>query len=81
MKYGNFVELIFSILVAILDSSGVIVSEKFCLNNNIHIGDYITIESQDGIKKDVLVIEVDERNTKEVFDSIKPNYVEKIFSI
>lgn len=27
------------------------------------------------IKKDVLVIEVDERNTKEVFDSIKPNYV------
>lgn len=41
-----------------LDSSGVIVSEKFCLNNNIHKGDYITIESQDGIKKDVLVKDI-----------------------
>ncbi len=36
-------------------SDGAIVSEKFAKNNNIEIGDTITIESANGIRADVLV--------------------------
>lgn len=38
-----------------LNSEGVVLSEKFARNNNIKIGDYITLESLNGIKKEVRV--------------------------
>ena len=38
-----------------LSNDGVVVSEKFSINNNIKIGDYITIESINGVKAQVKV--------------------------
>lgn len=41
-----------------LPTNGVIISDKFCRNYDIEIGDYITIESKEGIKKDVEVVDI-----------------------
>lgn len=41
-----------------LKNNGVIVSEKFATNNGIKRGDYITIESEEGIKAEVKVTEI-----------------------
>ncbi|MBO4235946.1 MAG: FtsX-like permease family protein, partial [Firmicutes bacterium] len=41
-----------------LKNNGVIVSEKFANNNGIKKGDYITIESEEGIKASVKVTEI-----------------------
>ena len=38
-----------------LDNSGVILSEKFCINHKIKEGDYITVESLNGLKREVKV--------------------------
>ena len=38
-----------------LDNSGVIVSEKFARNNKLKEGDYITIESENGLKREVRI--------------------------
>ena len=38
-----------------IDNSGVILSEKFCRNHKIREGDYITIESMNGLKREVRV--------------------------
>ena len=41
-----------------LNSDGVIVSEKFARNHHIRKGDYITLESRNGIKAEVRVAEI-----------------------
>jgi len=41
-----------------IKNNGVIVSEKFAKNNDIKKGDYISIESEQGIKAEVKVIEI-----------------------
>jgi len=41
-----------------LNNNGVLVSEKFAKNNNIKAGDYITIESSNGLKASVKVNEI-----------------------
>lgn len=41
-----------------LDNEGVIVSQKFSINNDIKKGDYITIESRNGIKAEVKVADI-----------------------
>ena len=41
-----------------LKNSGVIISQKFAQNNDLKAGDMITIESANGIKKDVRITEV-----------------------
>lgn len=41
-----------------LDNAGVVLSQKFALNNNIKKGDYILIESKEGIKANVKVSEI-----------------------
>ncbi len=38
-----------------LDNDGVIITEKFAINNNLKIGDIINIESKDGKTKDVKI--------------------------
>lgn len=39
----------------VLDDSGVLINEKFAINNDIKVGDYINFESRDGICKKVKV--------------------------
>ena len=41
-----------------LPTNGVIISEKFCKNYDVEVGDYITIESKEGIKKEVEVVDI-----------------------
>ena len=41
-----------------LNSDGVIISQKFAINNDVSKGDYITIESKNGVKKQVKVVEI-----------------------
>ncbi|MBQ6334970.1 MAG: ABC transporter permease [Erysipelotrichaceae bacterium] len=41
-----------------LDNSGVIISEKFAKNHKIKEGDYITVESQNGLKREVKVARI-----------------------
>ena len=38
-----------------MNNEGVVVSQRFSENHNIKVGDYLTIESADGIKADVMV--------------------------
>ena len=42
----------------ILDDSGVIISEKFAINNDLKVGDIILIESKDGTIKDVVISDI-----------------------
>jgi putative ABC transport system permease protein len=41
-----------------LDNSGVILSEKFAINHHIKEGDYVTIESTSGLKREVKVARI-----------------------
>ena len=41
-----------------LDNSGVIISEKFSINHKLKEGDYITIESQNGLKREVRIAKI-----------------------
>ena len=41
-----------------LDNSGVILSEKFALNHHLKEGDYVTIESMSGLKREVKVARI-----------------------
>ena len=41
-----------------IDNSGVVVSQKFAINNDIHKGDYITVESVNGVKAQVKVSDI-----------------------
>lgn len=38
-----------------LNNNGIVLSHKFAINHNLHEGDYITIESQSGLKRDVRI--------------------------
>lgn len=61
-----------------INNSGVILSEKFARNNKIQAGDYITIESVNGIKADVKVNEICEMYFQH-FIYMSNDYYEAIF--
>ena len=41
-----------------MNNEGVVVSQRFCENHNIKVGDYLTIESAGGIRADVQVVNI-----------------------
>lgn len=62
-----------------LDDNGVIITQKFALNENIKKGDYLTIESKNGIKASVYVKDICEWHFEHyIFMSDK--YYEAIFA-
>jgi len=61
-----------------LTNDGILVSEKFAENNNINKGDYITIESSNGIKKQVYVNEICEMYFQH-YIFMSDSYYEEIF--
>lgn len=61
-----------------LNNAGVIVSEKFAINNNIKKGDLITIESKKGIKAEVKVTDICEMYFQH-FIFISDKYYEQVF--
>jgi len=61
-----------------LDNSGIVVSEKYAKNNNIKIGDYITIESENGLKATAKVENICEMYFQH-YIFISDSYYESIF--
>jgi putative ABC transport system permease protein len=62
-----------------LKNGGVIVSEKFAKNNGIKAGDYITLESREGIKKQVKVKDICEMYFQH-YVFISSEYYDAVFS-
>ena len=61
-----------------LDNSGVVISEKFCINHKLKEGDYITIESQNGLKREVKIAKICEFYFQHYL-FISEEYYEEIF--
>ena len=62
-----------------LDNSGVIVSQKFAINHNLKEGDYLTIESQNGLKREVKITKICEFYFQHYL-FISQSYYESIFN-
>ncbi len=61
-----------------LDNSGVVISEKFCINHKLKEGDLITIESQNGLKREVKIAKICEFYFQHYL-FISEEYYEEVF--